>query len=69
MRASRGDAWGNRCISVPYSKLFLEVIEGKDLVNGIEVFIVFALAAFDLAVVPWGEGLNAFVLNTRPIQR
>ncbi len=46
-----------------------DVIERQDVVNGIEVFIVFALAAFDLAVVPWGEGLNAFVLNTRPIQR
>ena len=36
---------------------------------GIEVFIVFAVAALDLAVVPGGEGLNAFVLNAKSIQR
>lgn len=36
---------------------------------GIEGFIVFAMAALDLAVVPWRERLNAFVLNTKLIQR
>ena len=55
--------------SVPDSKLLLEVAEGKELVIGIKVFIVFAMAALDLAVVPWSEGLNAFVLNAKLIQR
>ena len=49
--------------------LLLEVVERKELEVGIEVFIVFAVAALDLAVVPWSERLNAFVLNAKPIQR
>ena len=56
-------------LSVPDSKLPLEVAEGKELVIGIKVFIVFAMAALDLAVVPGRERLNAFVLNTKLIQR
>ncbi len=56
-------------LSVPDSKLLLEVFEGKELVVGIEIFIVFAMAALDLAVVPGREGLDAFVLNTKLIQR
>ena len=36
---------------------------------GIEGFIVFAMASLDLAVMPWRERLNAFVLNTKLIQR
>ena len=35
----------------------------------IEVFVVFAVTAFDLTVVSWSEGFNAFVLNAKPIQR
>ena len=56
-------------LSVPDSKLPLEVAEGKELVIGIKVFIVFAMAALDLAVVPGSEGLDTFVLNTKLIQR
>ena len=36
---------------------------------GIKVFIVFAMAALDLAVVPGRERLNALVMNTKLIQR
>ena len=46
----------------------MEVVKGKELVVSIEVFIVFAVAALDLAVVSGSERLNAFVLNTKPIQ-
>ena len=37
--------------------------------RGIEVFIVFTMAALDLSIVPGYERLNAFVLNTKSIKR
>ena len=56
-------------LSVPDSKLLLVVFEGKELVVSIEILVVFAMAALDLAVVPWREGFNAFVLNAKLLQR
>ena len=50
--------------SVPDSKLLLVVVEGKELVVGIKVFIVLAMAALDLAVMPGSERLNTLVLYT-----
>ncbi len=55
--------------SVPDSKLHLEVVEGKELVEGIEVFVVFAVTALDLTVMPGSERFNAFVMNTKAIER
>ena len=37
--------------------------------DSIEVFVVFAMAALHLPVVSGSERFNAFVLNTKPIQR
>ena len=45
------------------------VVERKELVIRIEVFIVFAVAALDLSVMPGRERFNAFVLNAKLIQR
>ena len=36
---------------------------------GIEVFVIFTMAALDLPVVSRREGLNAFVLDAKLIQR
>ena len=48
--------------SVPDSKLLPVVIKRKEFVVGIEIFIVFAMAALDLAVVPGRERFNTLVL-------
>ena len=56
-------------LSVPDSKLLLAVVEGKELVRGVEVFVIFAVAALYFAVVPWCERLNEFVLNTKTLKR
>ena len=48
--------------SVPDSELLLVVVKGKELVVGIEVFIVLAVAALDLAVVSGSERFNTLVL-------
>ena len=39
------------------------VDERKELVVGIEVFIVLAVAALDLAVVSWREDFDELVTN------
>ena len=49
--------------SVPDSKLLLVVVEGIKLVVGIEVFIVFAVAAFNFSVVSGGVWFDELVLN------
>ena len=56
-------------LSAPDSKLLLVVVEGKELVAGIEILIIFAVAALDLSVMPGSKRLNAFVLDTKLIQR
>ena len=56
-------------LSIPDSKLLLVVVEGKELVRGVEVFVIFAVTGLDFAVVPWCERLNEFVLNTKPLKR
>ena len=50
--------------SIPDSKLFLVVVEREKLVGGIEILIIFAVAALDLAVVPGRIGLDELMLNT-----
>ena len=46
----------------------MEVVKEKELMDSIEVFVVFAMAALHLPVVSGSERFNAFVLNTKPIQ-
>ncbi len=39
-------------VSVPDGELFLEISKGKELVWSIGIFVILAVAAFHLAVVP-----------------
>lgn len=55
--------------SVPNSELFLEVVEGEELVVGVKILVVFAVTAFDLAVVPGRIGLNKLMPNAKVFQR
>ena len=50
-------------LSVPDSKLLLEVLKGIKFMACVEIRVIFAVAAFDLAVMPGGVGLNEFVAN------
>ena len=54
--------------SVPDGKLFLEVVEGKELVGSIEVFVIFAVAALYFTVMSGRIRFNELVLNTKPLQ-
>jgi hypothetical protein len=49
--------------SVPYSKLLLVVVERVKLVAGIEILIIFAVAAFNFSVVSGSIWFNELVLN------
>ena len=49
--------------SVPGSELVPEVGEGKELMGGVEVFVVFAVAALDFSVMPGRVGLDKMVAN------
>jgi len=48
-------------VSIPNSKLFLEVFKGEELVVSIEILVILTVAAFDLSVVPWRVRLNKLV--------
>ena len=50
--------------ALPGCKLFLEVTEGIELVRCVEVFVVLAVAAFHLAIVPRSEDLTASRLSS-----
>ena len=54
---------------IPNRKLSLEVIKGIDLVRGIEVFVVLAVAPLDLPVVSGSEDPYSFMSNTEFLQR
>ena len=56
------DIWENH-YTIPDGKLFLKVMEGKELLIGIVVFIVFAMAALNFYTVSGCVRLNQFVLN------
>ena len=56
-------------LSVPDSKLPLEILEGIKLVRSIEVFIIFPMTPLNFAVVPGGENPDSFVLDTKFPQR
>ena len=53
---------------LPYRKLFLEVLEGIELVRGVKVFVVLPVAAFDLSVMPWRKDLDELVLYPQLVQ-
>ena len=53
---------------IPNSKLLLIVGEGKEPVRGVEVFVVFAVTALDLAVVTRRKRFDSFMLNTKGFQ-
>lgn len=54
---------------IPNRKLSLEVIKGIELVRGIEVFVVLAVAPLDLPVVSGSEDPDSFMSNTEFLQR
>ena len=54
---------------IPNRKLSLEVIKGIELVRGIEVFVVLAVAPLDLPVVSGSEDSDSFMSNTEFLQR
>ena len=54
---------------IPNRKLSLEVIKGIELVRGIEVFVVLAVAPLDLPVVSGSEDPYSFMSNTEFLQR
>ena len=56
-------------LSVPNGELLLEVLKGIKLMRSIEVFVIFPVAALDLAVMPGSVGFNEFVANTEFPQR
>ena len=49
--------------SVMNSKLLFEIIERKELVSCIKVFIIFSVRAFNFAVMPGSIRANEFVVN------
>ena len=51
---------------IPNRKLSLEVIKGIELVRGIEVFVVLAVAPLDLPVVSGGEDPDSFEYRVSP---
>ena len=54
---------------IPNRTLSLEVIKGIELVRGIEVFVVLAVAPLDLPVVSGSEDPDSFMSNTEFLQR
>lgn len=40
-------------ISLPECKLIFEIRGAEEFMEGIELFIFFPVAAFDLAIMPW----------------
>ena len=55
-------------LTVPNRKLILVVLERKELVGSIEVFIVFSMAPFDLSVMSWRIWPNELVLDSQLLQ-
>ena len=53
---------------LPKSKLYLEVLERIELVRGIEIFVVLAVAALNLAVVARGEDPDKLVLDAEIVK-
>ena len=51
--------------SVPDGKLLLVVIEGVELMVGIEVFVVLAMAALNFTVVPRCKNTNELMPDTK----
>ena len=49
-------------------QLFLEVLERVETVRSIEFFVILAVAAFNLAIVPGRVRSDQFVPNTEPCQ-
>ena len=54
---------------LPESKLFLEVLEGIEPVRGVEILVVFAMAAFYLPIVPRREDFDELVADTQFFKR
>ena len=50
-------------LPLPNSKLLGKVIKGIECVAGIEFFIIFPVAAFHLAVMPWRKWLDLLVAD------
>ena len=50
------------------SQLLFEVLERIEFMRSVEVFVVFAVGAFNLAIVSWRKGLNEFVPDTELFQ-
>ena len=55
--------------ALPDNKLLLVVFKGIELVRGIEVFVVLAVAPLDLPVVSGSEDPDSFMSNTEFLQR
>ena len=78
IRESRKDSFGGHPVERPHGEIIIlplpdselpgEVIEGIESMAGVEVFIVFPMAAFHLAVVPWRKRLDLFVADAELCQ-
>ena len=49
-------------------KLLLEVLEAVELAAGIKLFLIFSVAAFNLAIVSGGKGLDPLVSDAQLLQ-
>lgn len=52
-------------ISLPDSKLFLEIREAEEFMTSIELFVIFSVTAFNLSVMPWRIRPNQLVPDTK----
>ena len=55
-------------LSVPDSKLLLEILEGIEAVRSVEILVVLAVAAFNFTVVSGSIGADQLVTNTQLLQ-
>ena len=56
-------------LSVPNSKLVLEVLERIEFMGSVEVFVVLSVTPFDLTIMPGCKRFDEFMANTELSQR
>ena len=52
-------------LTLPDSKLLLEILERKEFVGSIEFLIIFAVTALYLAIVSWSERTDQLVADSQ----
>ena len=55
-------------LAIVNRQLLFEILERIEFVGSIEIFVVFAVGTFDLAIVSWSERLNELVLDAEQFQ-